>query len=249
MEHIKKIGSELMDLLKLHTFPLGVTFLSGSQSFPDKARRPKANIGSPMAICQGMTLSRKYGWTIGFGSEDMACPVAQSTYGWGEKITPEQFSAFLIGMQYAKDEGATKTIMENLDRLPPGDYSGVVFTPLTRPRIEPDVVMVFGNPAQIMRLVHGSSYEKGKPVESRFGGRAGTCSEGLIGSFLRKKPTLALPGNGDRVFASVADDEIAFVSPMDQMDGIIEGMKASHQRGVRYPVPVLLNYNLPFTIE
>jgi uncharacterized protein (DUF169 family) len=249
MEHIKQMGSDLMELLKLHSFPLGVTFLSGSQSFPDKARRPKETIGSPMAPCQGMTLARRYGWTVGFGPEDMACPVALSTYGWGEKITPEQFSAFLVGMQYAKDEAAAKSIMKNFDRLSSGEHSGVVFTPLTRPRIEPDVVMVFGNPAQMMRLVHGASYEKGKLVESQFGGRAGTCTEGLIGSFVRKKPILALPGNGDRVFAGVADDELAFIVPTDQMAGIIEGMKASHQRGVRYPVPVLLNYNLPFAFE
>jgi hypothetical protein len=36
----------------------------------------------------------------------------------------------------------------------------------------------------------------------------------------------------------VQDDEFIFTIPADRMDQIIEGLEATHQAGVRYPIPV-----------
>ncbi|MCD6307259.1 MAG: DUF169 domain-containing protein [Deltaproteobacteria bacterium] len=43
----------------------------------------------------------------------------------------------------------------------------------------PDVALIYVNPAQMMRLIHGIAYHKGKPVESSFSGKAAsrtTCA-------------------------------------------------------------------------
>jgi hypothetical protein len=36
----------------------------------------------------------------------------------------------------------------------------------------------------------------------------------------------------------VQDDEIAFAIPANWLDPVISGLEATHQTGVRYPIPV-----------
>jgi uncharacterized protein (DUF169 family) len=123
-------------------------------------------------------------------------------------------------------------------KLRKGQYAGVVFSPLEWTKIDPDLVMIFCNPAQLMRLVHGATQETGAGVQSMFSGRAGTCTEGVLQTFKAGAPKVVLPGNGDRVWAMVQDGEMAFTMPANWLDSVIRGLEATHQTGIRYPIPV-----------
>jgi len=123
-------------------------------------------------------------------------------------------------------------------KLSKGKYAGLVFSPLERTKIEPDLVMVFCNPAQLMRLVHGATQETGVAVQSIFSGRGGTCTEGVLQTFKTGQPKVVLPGNGDRVWAMVQDEEMVFTIPANWLDSVIKGLEATHQTGIRYPIPV-----------
>jgi uncharacterized protein (DUF169 family) len=151
-------------------------------------------------------------------------------------------------MKYSANEDAAKTTMEAVDqvKLSKGECAGVVFSPLERTRIDPDLVMIFCNPAQLMRLVHGATQETGEAVQSIFSGRGGSCTEGVLQTFKIGKPKVVLPGNGDRVWAMVQDEEIAFTIPADWLDSIIGGLEATHQTGVRYPIPVDVRHEPTF---
>jgi hypothetical protein len=48
------------------------------------------------------------------------------------------------------------------------------------------------------------------------------------------------------MFAGVQDSEMVCAIPAPLLSDIIAGMNAQHRRGVRYPIPGLLNYTLPF---
>jgi len=98
--------------------------------------------------------------------------------------------------------------------------------------------MIFCNPAQLMRLVHGATQETGVSVQSVFSGRGGTCTEGVLQTFKTGEPKVVLPGNGDRVWAMVQDDEMVFTIPANWLDPVISGLEATHQTGIRYPIPV-----------
>jgi uncharacterized protein (DUF169 family) len=151
-------------------------------------------------------------------------------------------------MKYSANEDAAKTTMEAVDqvKLSKGECAGVVFSPLERTRIDPDLVMIFCNAAQLMRLVHGATQETGAAVQSIFSGRGGSCTEGILQTFKTGKPKVVLPGNGDRVWAMVQDEEIAFAIPADWLDSIIGGLEATHQTGVRYPIPVDVRHEPTF---
>jgi len=245
MEQWKTAAQELETLLRLQTFPVGVTFLKEGQDFPAKTRRPTEHLGQAIAPCQGMSLARRYGWTVGFGADDFSCPIAKTAYRIGEEPQEDMLRAFLTGIGYAKDESAADAIMENFITLPERN-NGLVFFPLSRAKMEPDVVLVFGMPAQLMRLAHGFGYSAGESIPGTVSGRAGSCTEGLLGAYTTGAPIIALPGNGDRVFAGVQDSEMVCATPAPLLSDIIEGMNIQHKRGVRYPIPGLLNYTLPF---
>ncbi len=224
------------------TFPVAIKLVKNADAFPDKTRRPLKDIGIKTNLCVGLTLSRKYGWTVGMTAEDNACPIATYTYGWSdsESELKTALMEFMKAMNYAANDVAAKTTMEAVSsvKLDGGQYAGVVFSPLERTKIEPDLVMVFCNPAQAMRLVHGATQETGIAIHSIFSGRGGTCTEGILQTFQTKEPKVVLPGNGDRVWAMVQDEELAFTIPVSLLDSVIRGLEATHQRGIRYPIPV-----------
>ena len=224
------------------TFPIAVKFVKDAGEFPQKTRRPLKDMGFKTNVCVGMTLTRKYGWTVGMTAEDNACPIVAYTYGWSESEpdTKNALMEFVKAMNYAANDATAKTSMEAVEqiKLNQREYGGVVFSPLERSKIEPDLVMLFCNPAQLMRLVHGATQETGISVNCDFSGKAGTCTEGILQTFKTKEPKVVLPGNGDRIWAMTQDDEMAFTIPINLLDSVIKGLEATHERGVRYPIPV-----------
>lgn len=224
------------------TFPIAVKLVKSVDEFPEKTRRPSRDMGFKTNLCIGMTMAREYGWTVGMTADDNACLIAAYTYGWSEPESgaKKALADFMVVMKYAASEDAAKTAMDAVEqvKLSKGVYAGVVFSPLEWTKIDPDLVMIFCNAAQLMRLVHGATQETGVPLQSIFSGRGGSCTEGVLQTFKTGEPKVVLPGNGDRVWAMVQDGEIAFTIPANRLDPVIRGLEATHQTGIRYPIPV-----------
>jgi uncharacterized protein (DUF169 family) len=55
--------------------------VSSQDEIPEKARRPKRNLGVTMPVCQGMALARRHGWLMAMGLDDMLCPLGALTLG------------------------------------------------------------------------------------------------------------------------------------------------------------------------
>ena len=229
-------------LIRPLTFPIAVKLVKSADEFPEKARRPFKDMGFKTNPCVAMTMARKYGWTVGMTADDNACLIAAYTYGWSEPEpeTKKALMDFMIVMKYSANENAAKATMEAVEqvKLSKDKYAGVGFSPLERTKMDPDLVMIFCNPAQLMRLVHGATQETGVAVQSIFSGRGGTCTEGVLQTFKTGQPKVVLPGNGDRVWAMVQDEEMVFTIPANWLDSVIKGLEATHQTGIRYPIPV-----------
>ncbi|MFW9903316.1 MAG: DUF169 domain-containing protein [Candidatus Thorarchaeota archaeon] len=242
MEKWMEIGKSIEELLRPQTYPIAVKFVKDESEFPNRSRRPEQKI----AICQALSLCRKYGWTMGITEEDCGCPGASLTYGWTTPIDQSQLAQFFHFAGYASEETGAQKIVENLDRLESGKYGGVVISPLTRTKIIPDVIMVYGNSAQIMRLLQGSMNKEGRKLKTELTGIMASCTAGIIRTFNTAECQLVVPGNGDRTFAATQDDELIFTMPPDEVEDIINGMK--NQRFAKYPIPVSLQMPPPFPL-
>lgn len=241
MKRWMELGEKLRFFVNPGTFPVAVKFSDKASDIPPSARRPLRDMKVPMAPCQGAAMCRRYGWTVAFAKEDVGCAIAAHTYGW-ERANEQGVVEFMTFMNYAADETAAKQVMSGLPQLGADERLIVVYSPLERTKIEPDVILVYVNPAQLMRLIHGRTHASGKPIESSFSGRAASCTEGAVGAFREKACKVVVPGNGDRVWAGCQDHEMVMAIPAEQLPGVIEGLERTHQKGIRYPIPTYLKY-------
>jgi len=196
------------------TFPMGVKLLRSEKDMPEKARLPVRDMGFKATPCVGIALARKYGWTVGISPHDNPCPVASYLYGWSDSEVESRsiLVDFMRAMRYGASEDAVGTIVEAATqfKLEKGQCAAVVTSPLHGCKVDPDVVMVFCNSAQLMRLVHGATRDTGESLTSVFSGRFGACNEGVLQVVKTGEPRVVLPGNGDRVWGMVQDDEMIF---------------------------------------
>jgi len=65
-------AEELNRLIRPLTFPLADKLVKSVDEFPEKIRRPSKDMGCRTNICVGMTMARKYGWTVGMTADDNA---------------------------------------------------------------------------------------------------------------------------------------------------------------------------------
>jgi len=242
MEKWQELGKTLNRFLRPHTFPLAVQLGRSDLDIPERARRPFSAFGQKLAPCQGAALARKYGWTFAVGPDDCGCAIANQTYGWDPLPDPKPAVQFMLGMQYAYDEAAALAALSAGPLLPPGTCRAVIYSPLEWTHIPPDLIMVYANPAQIMRLIHGATYRQGTPIRTSLSGRAASCTEGVLAAYIDQAPKVVVPGNGDRVWGAAQDDEMVFVLPASQLESVVEGLERTHERGVRYPIPTFLGY-------
>lgn len=241
MKEWQEMGKEIRRYLNPETFPVAIKMLKDKKEIPDGTRTPLKDLKVKIAHCQAQSICRRYGWTIAMTREDLGCAISGYTYGW-EPLQREGAIEFFIRMHYAADQEAASKILQFTRSLNPGKCEAVVYSPLEWTKIEPDVILLYLNPAQLMRCLHGSTYRTGLPITSSFSGRAGSCTEGVLGAYLDQLPKVVVPGNGDRVWASVQDHEMAYVIPSFHLKDLIEGLAKTHERGIRYPIPSYMRY-------
>jgi len=113
----------------------------------------------------------------------------------------------------------------------------------------PHVVLIFLNPAQLIRCLHGSTQKSGEPVTSSFSGRAASGTEGVIGAHLDQAPKVVVPGNGDRVWATSQDHKMVYALPAGHLADLVEGLAKTHERGIRYPIPSNLRFQTEVALK
>ncbi len=249
VERYRQFGQNLEALLRPASFPLAIKFIRTEEEIPPGAKRPASDFRHQNFICQNFKIARTYGWTIAVTQKDCNCKIARTVYGW-DPLTPEarQFAVqFTVGL-YSRDAATSNKWTDALYTLKEND-AGIVISPLARTKVVPDVIQIYGLPAQIMRLVQGYLYMEGGTMPFTSSGRAGSCHEGVIKTIQLGVPQVVLLGNGDRVWGGADDSEIMFSSPSSALGRLVEGLEATHQAGLRYPIPKYMNYSPGFQAE
>jgi uncharacterized protein (DUF169 family) len=244
-----QFGRKLEEYLRPSTFPIAIKLIKDEVEIPLTSKRPSSNLKIQNFLCQNFKMVRTYGWTMAVTEKDCICKMARAVYGW-DPFTEEVSNwghKFNIGL-YANDFETSKKLEKHLYFLK-NEYIGLVISPLTRTKIEPDVVLIYCLPAQAMRLIQSYLYFQGGVLEFTSAGRIGSCHTGVIKTFLTNQPQLVILGNGDRVWGGVEDSEVMFSIPKNKLDIIIEGLEKTHKAGLRYPIPKYMNYKPGFQVD
>ncbi len=243
MTDMKQLDQALTTYIRPLTFPVAIKMLKSESEIPPKTRRPLEQMKKKIAICQGIGIARKLGWAVAMGKEDMQCSLGAAPFGFFKNIDYFEEGNLASGMFTASPEAGKKE-EALVDRFAYGEYSHILVSPLSRTAFEPDMVLVYGNPAQIMRLIQGALYQSGGAVESSCMGRLGCAT--IITVKQKDVCRYVVPGNGDRIFGMTQDYEMAFFMPASKIESVLEGLEKTHRAGIRYPITSFFNFQATF---
>ena len=235
MEHElnKRLNDALSQYIRPATFPVAVK-LSQDKEFSPRVKRPLRDFGNRITLCQGTALARTYGWSIGFLEEDHACGNSMVIFGLVEE--PDIIKNGSIVYPLYTDSLETGSITQKATpALPVKQISSILLSPLHRADFDPDVVLVYGQPGQIARLIQATLYQRGGTLDTKSMGRA-ACGAEIVTPFLTGECNVVVPGGGEKAFGSLPDDQMVFSIPKNRMEGIIAGLEGTHKAGgSRFP--------------
>ena len=238
VETYRALEEALNRYIRPDTFPLGIRMLEPGEPVPEGVRQPARDLGEHWIVCQSIGIARRYGWSIAVGRDEVICPLAAVSFGFRPPNSRYDAGEAALGM-YCSEPEAAGALEAATWRFETGRYERLCVAPLAKLDFEPHVVAVYGNSAQVMRLVNAALHARGGRIESSSGGRL-DCAEIVIQTMATNEPKVVLPCNGDRVFGMAQDTEMAFAFPADRSAEIVAGLGATHKGGVRFPIPVAM---------
>jgi len=188
------------------------------------------------SFCQVPAMVRTVGLTIAATRDNFGdrCARINGLAPTTEKQVAWEAESF-ANTWFANLEEAKKQ-MAAYPTVPPGE--AVVLAPLEAEKFDPDVVLIYANPAQMMLLMNGLQFKDYERFQFFFIGE-GSCADGLAQCYTTGKPALAIPCLGERSFGAVGDDEMVMALPPAMMAKAVEGMQALKARGASYPIAYL----------
>ncbi len=248
METLIKFAEAVEKYVAPATNPVAVKLLKYKKEIPENAKRPKRDFGQPIVPCQGSGLARRQGFSIAMLKEDFnpGCPTGLILFGL---VEPPQWwlEGNLDQGLVAETREAAINIGKSYFRLEPGKYIGVLYSPVSATTFNPDMVMIYCNSAQAMKLVLAAKYEDGQPLTPHIIASA-ICSTSVLQTIQTGKCQLNIPCAGDRSLAFAKDDEIVFSAPINKLDGITKGLESINKATAPSDLimRLLLNKKSPF---
>lgn len=235
----QKCYETILKTIMPQSFPIGVKIITKDESFTKDAVRP-SKFGIKISLCQWTTIARKWGWIVGATGEDINCIPCLAALGFKKLRDKSDMARYLMAMGYMKSEDQAVSLAENLDYRTPGEIKGTVIFPLNKAPLSPDLVMIYGMPAQMSRLAAGLIYSYGKPIMSQ-SNIGFSCLSSLL-PYWHQEPVFVNPGRGERILAATGDTEMCLSLPVRYLSDLIEGLETTHKAGTRYPIQNYLLY-------
>ena len=236
-DELRVIANRYNEMLRLASYPVAVKMFEHQeelQGVKDERGRAVPRIGDgKFTVCQLLAQARYLGRTVAGTAESLSmCLPGAAAMGFQE--LPEGFADGHVRAYYIDEEIARKN-MAAIPKFEAGKYVAMLASPLERMPIDPDIVLFFGNTAQIYRFIHSYLYNKVGRLEFSSSGLVG-CSDLIVAPLQSAKPGIALPGNGTRLAGWFSDEEAGCGVPANILEDVLEGLEFTHRGGIRYPI-------------
>jgi uncharacterized protein (DUF169 family) len=230
-EILDKFSKAVEKYVRPQTYPIAIKMLTSEEEVPEKALRPTKDFKHRVAICQGFALARRWGLSMAILKDDNYCPFAAINLGF-YKPPKFYFDGNVALGYYAKNLEAGAKLEKAVFRFKTGQYAGLAIAPLSTANFEPDVIAIYGNSMQMMRLVNAYLWNKGGRLENSVTARA-ACTEVIPKTILTKECGVVIPCYGEREWGMTSDDELIFTAPTSKLSDITEGLEGSYKYGAR----------------
>lgn len=222
--------------LKLKTMPVGMKRFRTVADMEAVPRLRRPDPAEKFATDQIVGQSRWIGWTIGITMDNLMGQQCGAVVGLAPR-DPEWLSGDRMhGVWYGtlEDSAAHQAAMSCASY---GDYEGLVVSPLTAGRIDnPDIVLVYGTPGQMITFINGLQYTGYRQYSFTAVGES-ACADSWGRALASGEPSLSIPCYAERKFGGVLDDELLIALPPSFLPQTVDGLAALSRNGLRYPIP------------
>ena len=219
-------------LMRLKSFPVAFKLLEKKEALAEVPFLRRMN--HKVTLCQLITTVRTYDWTVGADLDDFISPMCPSIIGLTalpEVVRDGTFRSIV----WTKTREDGRKFENSIPRLPAGKYQAAALAPLVYNPFDPDIVLIYGNPAQMILLINALQFEDYEVMEFYCVGES-SCSDVIARCYLRGKPSLSIPCYGERRYGHAQDDELVMALPAGMMEKALRGLEALYKRGIRYPI-------------
>ena len=228
----EQLTQRLERLMRLKSFPVAFKMLPTHKTLDEIPFMRR--ISHKMTLCQMITLVRNFDWTVGAEVENFFGSMCSSVLGLTD--TPDFYKdGTFRSIVWVKTKEDGKKYEAAIPRLPLGKYEALAMAPLIYKPFDPDIVLIYANPAQIMLLINSLQFEKYEVMQFYCVGES-SCSDAIARCYLTNKPSLSIPCYGERRYGHAQDDELVMAVPADMMEKALAGMESLFRRGIRYPI-------------
>ena len=218
--------------LRLRSFPVAMKMLAAKEELEQIPYIRRAE--TKVTFCQLITRVRCFDWTVGADFDDFLFPTCPSILGLTDLPETHKDGTFRSIVWVATKEDGRK-FEASIPRLPLNTYEAVVLAPLVYNPFDPDIVLLYANPAQMMLLINALQFEAYEVLQFFCVGES-SCSDAVVRCYTNNKPSLSIPCYGERRYGHAQDDELVMALPAALMDKALRGLEALYRRGVRYPI-------------
>ena len=240
----KKATEAFLKYLKFTTSPVALKMCTSRDKLPPKTRIPSKAWGLDFRACQAVQVARRYEVPVAVPRSEMPCPTGSVALGF-YKPNALYWSGVCLSPPYMSQK-AKKVRGKNTPKLEAGKYEYMLVSPLDQTSYAPDVVLFYGNPGQITKLVQAAILKTGEPLTAKT--TCGTaCGEWASAAILTRKCQFVFPCDGERRFGVIEDSEMVFSMPYEKMDEILEALKIAYHSPEhrKYPVERFLIHQGP----
>ena len=219
-------------LMRLKSFPVAFKLFEDKEALSEIPFIRRMNYKS--TLCQLINLVKSFDWTVGADVDDFMSAVCPSIIGLTD-IPDYMKDGTFRSIVWTKSRADAKKYEDAIPRLPVGKYEAVALAPLVYNPFDPDIVLIYANPAQMMLLINSLQFEEYEVMQFYCVGET-SCSDAIARCYLNRKPALSIPCYGERRYGHAQDDELVMAIPVEMMDKALNGMEALYRRGIRYPI-------------
>jgi len=219
-------------LMRLKSFPVAFKLLEDKKAISEIPFIRRMSHKS--SLCQLINLVRNFDWTVGADLDDFMSSMCPSIIGLTE-VSDYLKDGTFRSIVWTKNRADGKKYENSIPRIPVGKYEAVVMAPLVYNPFDPDIVLIYANPAQMILLINSLQFEDYEVMQFYCVGES-SCSDAIARCYLTGKPSLTIPCYGERRYGHAQDDELVMAIPAEMMDKALRGMEALYRRGIRYPI-------------
>lgn len=219
-------------LLRLKTFPVGLKLYEDPEALNENKwlRRPQEKL----SLCQMITIVRTFDWTVGGVADDLVTQGCASVLGLSE-LSDFVTSGEMRSKVWVESRDDAAKCERVIQRIPFGKFRAFSLAPTAYDPFVPDMVLLYGNPAQMSLLVNAIQYDKYERMTFYSVGET-SCSDVIGRCFVEKVPALSIPCYGERRFGHATDDELAIGLPVEECARILRNLEILYRKGIRYPI-------------